>query len=129
LLGLGGLVAVVVFVLVIARLQSGWNRQKEVSVEESNPHRFYVHLLCALGFTATQRQLLEALAKAGTLLHPAALLMSDTLFDRCAAEWERQTSGPAGSRHIEDRRALAAARLRLFPEGRGIVQSARAEAH
>lgn len=126
LLGVGGLVAVVVLMLVIARLQSRWNGQKEVSAEESTPQRFYVHLLCALGFTATQRQLLEALAKASTLLNPAALLMSDTLFDRCVTEWEQQTGGvPADGRRIEDRNTLAAARSRLFPEGRGMVQSAR----
>lgn len=125
LLGVGGLVTVVVVVLVIARLQSRWNSRKEIGVEESHPQRLYVHLLCALGFTAAQRQLLEALAKTSTLLHPAALLMSDTLFDRCVAEWEKETGDVrADSRRIEDRKVLAAARIRLFPAGRGMVQSA-----
>jgi hypothetical protein len=128
LLGVGGLVAVVLLVLLIARLQSRWNSRNEISVEESHPHRLYVHLLCALGFTAAQRQLLEVLAKVSTLLHPAALLMSDTLFDQSVADWEKQTGeSRADSRRIEDRKALAAARTRLFPEGRGMVQSGRAE--
>ena len=124
LLGVGCLVAVVVLVLVIARLQARWNQREERAQEESHPQRLYMHLICALGFTAAQRHLLEALAKASTLGHPTALLVSDVLFDRCVAQWERQVGEVlADARHIENRRVLAFARSRLFPEGRGMVQS------
>jgi|CXWL01.1.fsa_nt_gi hypothetical protein len=125
LLGVGCLVAVVVLVLVIARLQARWNQREEKAQEESHPQRLYMHLICALGFTATQRHLLEAVAKASTLAHPAALLMSDVLFDQSVVQWERLAGEVhADARRIDDRRALAFARSRLFPEGRGIVQSA-----
>ncbi len=124
LLGVGCLVAVVVLVLVLARLQSSWNRRGEKAIEDSHPQRLYLHLICALGFTATQRQLLEAVAKASTLAHPTALLVSDVLFDRCVAQWEQQAKEVrADARRIDERRALTLARSRLFPEGRGIVQS------
>lgn len=124
-LGIGCLVAVVVFVLVMGRVQSGWNRHNEKAKEDSHPQRLFMHLLCALGFTAAQRQLIESVARASTLRHPAALLISDVLFDRSVAQWDERTSkGPADSRRVEDRRALAMVRGRLFPEGRGMVRSA-----
>jgi hypothetical protein len=125
LLGIGCLVAVVVLVLVIARVQSRWNQHNEDEQTNGHPQRLYVHLICALGFTAAQRQLLEAVAKASTLDHPAALLISDVLFDRSVARWDRQPGERlADSRRIEERKVLATARSRLFPEGRGMVRSA-----
>ena len=124
LFGVGCLVGVVVLVLVLARLQAGWNRRDEKAKQDSHPQRLYTHLIYSLGFTAAQRQLLEALARASTLTHPTALLVSDILFDRGVAQWEKQHGEVrADSRHIEERRALAFARSRLFPEGRGMVQS------
>jgi hypothetical protein len=117
-------VAVVVLLLVIARLQSQWNRHEEKAQQDSHPQRLYTHLLCVLGFTAAQRQLLEAVAKASTLAHPTALLVSDVLFDHSIAQWEREAGEVrADSRRFEQRRVLSLARSRLFPEGRGMVQS------
>ena len=124
LFGVGCLVAIVVLVLVIARLQARWNQRDETAQEDSHPQRLFMHLICALGFTAAQRQLLEAVAKASSLAQPTALLLSNVLFDRCVAEWEQQAGQVrADSRRIEERRVLALARIRLFPEGRGMVQS------
>lgn len=124
-LGIGALIGVVVVILVIARLQSRWKRRAEKSQEDSHPQRLYTHLMCALGFTAPQRQLLDALARASQLEHPAALLISDVLFDRCVTEWEKRAGPPpAGEHRLEDRQVLTYARNRLFPEGRGVVQSA-----
>lgn len=130
LLGVGILVAIVVAVLVIARLQSRWNDRQETAQEDSHPQRLYTHLICALGFQAAQRQLLEALAKASTLSHPSALLMSEALFDRSVSEWKIQAGeADIDSEQVGDPQALAAVRSRLFPEGRGMVQSATVKIH
>lgn len=123
LLGVGILVGVVLLVMVLGRLQNRWRGANPVQ-EESHPQRLYTHLLCALGFTSAQRRLLESLGKASALEHPAALLISDVLFDRSVSSWERQAGQKmADAQRLEERRSLEIARARLFPDGYGIVQS------
>lgn len=122
-LGVGVLVGVVVLVIVLGRLQSGWRGPNQPK-EEPHPHRLYTHLLCSLGFTSTQRRVLESLGKACGLEHPTALLISDVLFDRGVASWERAApTNVADAHRLEERRLISAARARLFPQGHGIVQS------
>lgn len=120
LLGVGVLVGVVVVTLVAARIQSQWRRRNDPGAQEARPHRLYTHLLCSMGFSASQRQLLEAIAKAASLQNPTALLVSDVLFDRGVAAWVSQNR--AGS-FDDQQRAVSAIRSRLFPDGRGVVRT------
>ncbi len=123
LLGIGVLVGIVVFILVAARVQARWRGREERAQEETHPQRLYNHLLCSLGFTAAQQRLLGAVAKLSTLEHPTAMLVSEILFDRSVVQWEQAGKGAADEARIEDRKVIALARNRLFPDGRGIVQS------
>jgi len=124
LLGVGLLVGVVVITLMIARWQSRWRRRGDTATRESKPHKLYTHLLCAMGFTASHRHLLEAVAKAADLENPTALLISDVLFDRSVSAWEAtRPRGPADERRLEERRAISLIRSRLFPDGRGMVRT------
>lgn len=124
LLGVGCLVGIVVVFLVIARVQTRWQLRNNPEIVESHPQRLFNHLLCALGLSAAQRQLLEGVAKSSGLKHPASMLMSETLFDRSLARWETQIgTSRQGEGHAEERKSLATIRGRLFPEGRGMVRS------
>lgn len=123
LLGVGLLVGVVVAALVLARLQAKWRRRRDPSAQESKPQRLYTHLLCSMGFTSPQRQLLEALAKVAAVENPTALLISEVLFDRSVAAWEAKNPGAADARRVDERRSIAAIRSRLFPDGRGVVRT------
>jgi len=123
MLGIGCLVGFVLVVLVIARAQAALQQRREVE-PESHPQRLYTHLLCTMGFTTAQRQLLEALGKASGLAHPTALLVSNVLFDRALTSWESKRSAKlADAQRLEDRKALTLMRGRLFPDGSGMVQS------
>lgn len=124
ILGVGCLVGIIVVFAVIARIQSGWNRKRESAVTESHPQKLFTHLLCALGFTVAQRQLLESIARDSALSHPTSLLISDVLFDQSLARWSAKSSSAApGSMSSDESRSLTTIRSRLFPEGRGMVQS------
>jgi hypothetical protein len=123
LLGVGCLVGIVVAILVIARVQARWQQTGDPEIAESHPQRLFTHLLCALGLSSAQRQLLEGVARISGLKHPASMLLSETLYDRSMTRWDAQADTSSAGQHAEERKSLAVIRGRLFPEGHGMVQS------
>lgn len=123
LLGVGCLVGIVVAFLVIARVQSRWQQSGNPETVESHPQRLFTHLLCALGLSSAQRQLLEGVARSSGLRHPASMLLSEALYDRSITRWDTQSGVTQAGQHAEDRKSLGVIRGRLFPEGHGMVQS------
>lgn len=118
------LAALVMLVGWLTRIQNRLQQGAENAPRNSDPQRLYAHLLCNLGLSVPQRQLLESVARDLRLPHPTTLLVSATLFDQCVEQWTRRAGGAA----VEADRAktlqiVIRTRNRLFPEGTGMVFS------
>ena len=118
------LVAIIVLVGWLSRIQNRSQQSAANSPRNSDPQRLYAHLLSNLGLSVPQRQLLESVARELRLPHPTILLISETLYDQCVEQWTRRAGGAA----VEADRAttlliLTRTRNRLFPEGTGMVFS------
>jgi len=111
-------VALVVLVYMVRRSE----RRVTVQHETNDPQRLFRDMLPKLGLSAQQRLVLETLARDLTLPHPAAILLSEILFDRAVMEWRaRDAKRPADESRTHD--ALQRARTRLFPSEVGFVSS------
>ena len=78
----------------------------------SDPRRLFDDLVNRLGFTAPEREMLESLTLDLQLEHPAATLLSGTLFDRHLARWR---NGIRTAKMAEPENVVLQVRARLFP--------------
>jgi len=83
-----------------------------------SPQQLFENLLGKLNLTEAQRKLLSATARDLGLKDPAMILLSPTLFDRHAQQWQNRR-GPSGGRTQErhHQEIIAQARRSLFPRG------------
>jgi hypothetical protein len=115
---IGALVFGVFFVvlLVVHRLD-----QRPAKVEEvDHPGLVFRETLQKLGFVPSLVTLFESIVADVRPPHPAALLLSEKLFDENVKAWHKQR-GDAPAH--EESEALARARARLFPSGVGWITS------
>ena len=103
----GGSVTAVLVVLVLltgvilltynlARRQRGFSR---AAAAKGDPHRLFRNVLDQLELTTPQYQWLQAVVKELKLEHPAVILLSPALFDRCAGHRHGDPRGPDSLQH------------------------------
>lgn len=111
LLGLVGVIALAYF---LARREQFNDRR----IRRFAPRRLFEDLLQNLLLTPQQRKWLDAVASHARLDHPAVLLLSDKLYDRCVREWESRHPSDANAAAERRSAGSAAAHVRrvLFPE-------------
>ncbi len=103
--------ALVLLVYMLNRLE----RRVAAPVETNDPQRLFRDLLPKLGLTTDQRHELDALLRSLSLPNPAAILLSEKLFDQAVAQAHRDSP-----RSAESFRRI---RARLFPSAVGIISS------
>lgn len=95
--------------------------QRPPKVEEiDHPSLVFRETLEKLGFAPSLIVLFDTMISELKPLHPAAMLLSEKLFDENVSMWHTKR-GDALAR--EDRDALVKARARLFPSGVGWITS------
>ena len=99
--------AAVLLVWVLTRLF----RAREGGNLPDNPKQLFHDLLEKLDVSAPQRQVLDRMAKDLRLKQPSTILLSESLFERCAAQWR---TGRAGARG--DQELVCQIRAVLFPK-------------
>ena len=113
-------VAVFAVFFVILAVVRHFDRQPAKAVEVDHPGLVFRETLQKLGFVPSQLVLFESLIAEVKPPHPAAMLLSEKLFDENVSAWHAKR-GDAQTR--EDRESLAKARARLFPSGVGWITS------
>lgn len=104
------------FLFIVSRLE----RRPEKKQPVDHPGLVFRETLQKLGLAPAQLRLIETMTTDVKSPHPAALLISEKLFDEGVRKWN-QGRGAELSR--EDRDSLAKARSRLFPSGAGWITS------
>jgi len=119
LIAVGAVAALVLLVYVLNRLE----RRVAAPIETNDPQRLFHELLPKLGFNTEQRQFLEVVTHELHLKQPAAILLSEELFDQAVAAWSSRGTGRPDDPRTKE--LLRKARARLFPSKVGFVSSAR----
>lgn len=116
------LIVVGVFALffVILAVVRHFDAKPPKAEEVDHPSLVFRETLEKLGFAASQLVFFESLIAELKPPHPAAMLLSEKLFDENVSAWHAKR-GDAQTR--EDRESLAKARARLFPSGVGWITS------
>ena len=112
-----GVVAVLIVVVYAA---TRFERRPKVPVGLDHPGRVLKDALQKLGFTPAQQRTLESFARDSKVPHPAALLLSERLFDQHVTAWQSKRGAASPDPEAE---TLRKARTRLFPTGVGWVSS------
>ena len=86
-------------------------RTREGGNLPDNPKQLFHGLLEKLDVSAPQRQVLDRMVKDLRLKQPSTILLSESLFERCAAQWR---TGRAGARG--DQELVCQIRAVLFPK-------------
>lgn len=93
------------------RLSESLRRARQRSIQPDDPKRLFHDVLAKLELTRGQRRFLRVLAKHHALAHPTALLLSETLYDRCV----EKSSTSSGCGAAGDTPIAAQVRDVLFP--------------
>jgi len=109
-----GVVVVVVLTYFLARCQ----QRNDRTIRRFEPRQLFDGLLHKLLLTTEQRQWLNAVARDAKLEHPAVLLLSDKLYDRCVNEWEsrRSKGGIVAAEGLRTNTTASQVRRVLFPK-------------
>lgn len=121
-LGQSMLIGVIVFgvFFVILVIVHRFDQRPPKAEEVDHPGLVFRETLQKLGFAPSQLVVLESLITEVKPPHPAALLLSEKLFDQSVNTWH---SKRGSSVTPEQRETLDKARTRLFPTGVGWIAS------
>ena len=105
------MVLLVCVVWLTYRLSERLRRARQRSIHPDDPRTLFHDLLGKLDFTGRQRRFLQGIAAGSALKHPATLLLSEVVYDRCV---EKSSSR---STRVDQEAATMAVRMRsiLFP--------------
>ena len=112
--------AVFAIFFVILAVVRHFDQQPPKAEEVDHPGLVFRETLEKLGFAPSQLALFESLIAEVKPPHPAAMLLSEKLFDENVNAWHGRRGDAAGR---EDLESLAKARARLFPSGVGWITS------
>jgi len=116
LITLGGFALLILVVAVLTR----FDQRRRVIPEPDHSARVFREALQKLGVPPSQQRVFEAMAGETKARHPAALLLSEKLYDQHVAQWHSNRGARAGD---PDHAILIKARTRLFPSGTGWISS------
>ena len=118
------IVGILALALIAYWLTRRVNRDQDERARVDDPSRLFRDLLDKLDLPLPQRRILDAVVKDLRLQHPAKILLSPTLFDRCVDQW----GAARGRAEVEvgqgsPERLISQIRTALFPAVEPVFQS------